>query len=189
MEFPKGFPVKVLLFIGSRQNKIPVELAVSMQKMGSDARYIRIEGSGKNALDFYLTYYLGRIHAKEPLSYFHIISGDSGFDLLIKHLRNKKTLIRRSDTWNDIPFLTGKDKNDRLKHIVKFLENRGDARPRKVAKLSNAINSIFLNSLEKKELDELIQKLIRNNLMKIEGETIHYTLNSGTIALQMETTP
>ena len=80
---------KIHIFLGSNQSKIPVELAIAMQKLGGDAEYIRISGNGKNALDYHIAYYIGELATIEPKANFHIISKDTGFDPLITHLKAK----------------------------------------------------------------------------------------------------
>lgn len=52
-------PFKVKIFLGKHQDKIPVSLATALQALGSDAEYIALDYSGKNALDFHIAYYLG----------------------------------------------------------------------------------------------------------------------------------
>jgi hypothetical protein len=165
-ELPKGYPFKVFLFVGANQTKIPIELVISMQALGSNAEYVRIEGNGKNALDFHITFYLGRLFEKDPTEYFHIISKDSGFDILIKHLKNKKILIQRHNQISEINALkisNSKTIDEKNQVIVDFLIKRGNAKPRKVETLSNAINSLFMRALNK---EELINKLAQKSLLQ-----------------------
>ena len=90
LEILRHHSFRVLVFVGANQSKVPIDLATAMQALGASAQYVKIEGSGKNALDFHIAYYIGEFAAKEPGAHFHIISRDSGFDPLIRHLKNKK---------------------------------------------------------------------------------------------------
>lgn len=99
------FGFKVMVFVGSNQAKIPFELVYSMQMLGSDAEYIKMEGSGQNALDFHIACYAGILSVKNPDSRFFIISRDTGFDPLIKHLSAKKIQITRHDNIDEISIL------------------------------------------------------------------------------------
>lgn len=45
-------PFKVLVFVGANQAKVPFDLAAAMQKLGDNASYIKITGSGQNAFGF-----------------------------------------------------------------------------------------------------------------------------------------
>lgn len=178
---PNDYPFKVILFVGSNQTKIPIELATSMQELGTRAKYVKIEGNGKNALDFHVAFYLGKLFEKDPNGYFHIISKDSGFDLLIKHLREKKVLVQRHNQVNDIPILkisNSKTLSEKIDAIVLFLTNRGNAKPRKIGTLTNAINALFMKTLDTDELEKLTEELIRKNLIVIEDGKIHYKLTA-----------
>ncbi len=66
------------------------------QSLGSNAEYVILEAAGKNALDFHIAYYIGVLSSQEPTAFFHIISKDSGFDPLIKHLKDRKVIAQRS---------------------------------------------------------------------------------------------
>ena len=178
-DLPEDYPFKVILFVGSNQSKIPIELVTSMQLLGSNAEYVRIQGNGKNALDFHITFYLGRLFEKDPNGYFHIISKDTGFDVLIRHLRDKKVLIQRHKQIADIPALkisNSKTLEEKIEVIRDYLISRGNAKPRKVATLSNTINSLFMKVLSDKELNTLIDKLAQKKLITIEETKVHYKL-------------
>lgn len=174
-------PFKVILFVGMNQTKIPIELATSMQELGNDAEYVRIEGNGKNALDFHVAFYIGKFYEKDPQGYFHIISKDSGFDPLIRHLREKKALAQRHNQISDIPILkTSNSKTliEKLEITVNFLINRGNSKPRKIETLKNAINALFMKTLEAEELDRLTKELVKKNLIVIKDGKIHYQLTN-----------
>jgi hypothetical protein len=80
----------VFVFCGANQSKVSFDIVSVLQGMGNRATYVKIGGIGKNALDFHIAYYLGQLAVKEPEAYFHIVSKDTGFDLLIEHMKSKK---------------------------------------------------------------------------------------------------
>ncbi len=86
---------RIKLFIGQAQTKMSVELFEALRPFGTDADVVRISGSGPNALDFHIAFYLGRLAAEFPAARFSIISGDTGFDPLIKHLANQNITCER----------------------------------------------------------------------------------------------
>lgn len=94
-----------MLFCGANQTKVPFEIAATLQKLGPRAEYVKIAGSGPNALDFHIAYYVGYLAADHPGAFFHIISRDKGFDPLIQHLKSKKILAIRSESIADIPLV------------------------------------------------------------------------------------
>lgn len=85
----------IRVFVGESQSKIALDTAKSLQSFGSDADYIQIAGSGSNALDFHLAFYLGRLSLLHPQASFVIVSKDTGFDPLVKHLNRLGTACRR----------------------------------------------------------------------------------------------
>jgi hypothetical protein len=65
---------------------------------------VRLASTGRNALDFILTYYVGRAVAFDPTGCFHIVSRDTGFDPLIEHLLSKRIDARRHDSFATLTF-------------------------------------------------------------------------------------
>jgi hypothetical protein len=95
------FCVKV--FLGARNTKLARELVIGMQKLGSRGEYVELDISGHNALDFHIAYYLGVFSQTDPQGFYHVISKDTGFDPLIKHLKKQKLICVRSDSIEKMP--------------------------------------------------------------------------------------
>src|SRR5215207_4198920 len=91
--------VSFTLLIGPRQTKLDVCLVEKLFEHATSVQLVRLASSGRNALDFILTYYLGRAVAFDPTGCFHIISRDTGFDPLIEHLLSKRIDARRHDSF------------------------------------------------------------------------------------------
>jgi len=124
LEILANHPFRILVFVGASQAKIPYELAAAMQQLGDNAQYVKIGGNGKNALDFHLAFYVGELVAKEPEAYFHVISKDTGFDPLIKHLKARKVRIQREKDLAEIPVLrmsAATSDDEKIAAIVKNL--------------------------------------------------------------------
>lgn len=173
--------VRVIVFVGPHQTKIAFEKAAALQRMGANAEYVRLSGGGSNALDFHIAYYLGQLTTKDPTAYFHIISRDTGFDPLVKHLKERKLRASRVPTIGEIPILKPVDPKsspDRVALIVADLQKRGAARPRTVATLSGTISATFQNQLTAEEVSSLISDLKKKGLVKIEGTKVTYNLPS-----------
>lgn len=98
----KSGAFKVMVFVGAGQSKVSLELAQALQAFGADAGYLQIAGNGSNALDFHIAYYIGRLAAQHPGAAFTIVSKDTGFDPLIKHLATLKIACRRVKAIGDI---------------------------------------------------------------------------------------
>ena len=179
LELLAEHPLKVYVFVGENQAKIPFDLADSMQLLGKDARYIKIAGAGQNALDFHIAYYVGLLAAKEPDASFYVISKDRGIDPLIRHLISKKIHIQRQKDLGEIPFLqlsktTSVD--EQIAAIVKNLGGRGQSRPRKVKTLQNTINSLFTKKLNQEELTALVKELQKRKLIVVDQSNVSYKL-------------
>lgn len=87
----------VVVFVGAQQHRLPFDFACSMQAIGDRGRYIKIGGSGRNALDFHIAFYLGELLQQQPASSFRIVSKDAGFDPLIAHLVERGFDVARID--------------------------------------------------------------------------------------------
>lgn len=76
----------IKVFTGAQQRKVELSLAQALQRFGACAEWIQITGSGKDALDFHIAFYIGRLSAGHEDASFTIVSRDTGFDPLVKHL-------------------------------------------------------------------------------------------------------
>lgn len=179
IEILKKHPFKIFVFVGENQVRIPFEIADALQQFGSEAKYIKISGNGQNALDFHIAFYIGQLSFEDPEGYFHIISKDTGFDPLVKHLRGRKMKVNRVSDLAEIPILrisNTTNKSEKIDAIVRNLSGRGQSRPRKVKTLSNTINSLFTNRLEEKELASVIKVLQEKKYIHLNQENVSYNL-------------
>jgi len=166
---------QIIVFVGDKQSKIPIELVLSMQSFGAKAEYIQITGSGRNALDFHIAYYLGVLTERNPKGIFHVISKDTGYDQLIKHLQEKKIRVARRRDLFDIPCLSyKKPEGEQLSAIVKTLSAKGNSRPRKVETLKNFIKSAFGNNLEAERISDLVRDLEEQKYITLKQENVTY---------------
>lgn len=164
---------QVRVFVGANQSKIPIELAEPMQRLGDKAEYVTISGSGKNALDFHIAYYLGELAERDANGYFHVISKDTGFDQLIKHLKSRKLHVARHANIALIPLLSSvddKSQDELVAAAVKKLKARGTSRPRKMKTLTNTIKSDFANQLDAKKVANLIGELRKQGYVVVDDK-------------------
>ncbi|WP_416190989.1 PIN domain-containing protein [Neisseria sp. CCUG12390] len=79
----------IWLFLGKLQQKtLSVELCEVLCRFGKNVHFVRVAKTGKNALDFYLAYYLGKITEQDNEALICILSRDGGFDVLVEHLED-----------------------------------------------------------------------------------------------------
>lgn len=180
LELLAKHPVQLYVFVGANQAKVPFDLALTLQELGERGKYIKIEGSGRNALDFHIAYYLGELASKQPDAHFHIISKDTGFDPLVRHLRARKIRIQREKDLAEVPMLgmsASVSSDEKITAIVKNLEARGQSKPRKVKTLANAINSLFSKNLGEAELLGLVNELKQRKLISVSDDKVAYHLS------------
>jgi PIN domain len=97
--------LKIFIFVGCAQVKIPFELVREAHQLGASVEWIGVEGTGPNALDFHIVFYLGQISLRSPTSNYVILSRDRGFDPLIQHLTKLGISCRRIE---HLDLLSGK---------------------------------------------------------------------------------
>lgn len=76
----------IWLFLGVNQKNLSVELVKSLLRFGECVHLVQLQKSGKNALDFYLSYYLGQITTTDKNAMIGILSRDGGYDVLVEHI-------------------------------------------------------------------------------------------------------
>jgi hypothetical protein len=174
-----GGVFKIKVFLGASQTKIPLEIARAIQAFGADAEYIQIDGHGSNALDFHIAYYIGRLAAEFPDSYFHIISKDTGFDPLIKHLKDQKIYCQRATSIIDIPLIkisNTKSIPEKLDAVIDNLLKRKASKPRTLKTLGTTIKALFVNQLSDDELASLLDQLVERGVIKVLDGKVSYEL-------------
>jgi hypothetical protein len=96
--------VSFTLLLGAKQTKLNAVLVEKLLEHAAAVELIRLSSGGKNALDFALSYYLGRKVLADPTAYFHVITKDKGYDPLIEHLRSRHINARRHDDFSTLTF-------------------------------------------------------------------------------------
>jgi hypothetical protein len=174
-------PFKIKVFLNANQTKIPLEMARAIQMFGPDAEYIQIDGNGSNALDFHIAYYIGRLAAETPDAYFHVISKDTGFDPLIKHLKTQKILCQRCKSIAEIPLVkisNTKSDQEKVDAIIENLEKRKASRPRTLKTLRSTIKALFANNLAEEELEVILSELSKRRVIQIDDGKVSYEMAS-----------
>jgi hypothetical protein len=174
-----GKASKVMVFVGATQAKLPFDLAEAMQRMGGKAEYIKISGVGPNALDFHIAFHIGHMSAKDPTARFHIVSKDTGFDPLIKHLQSNQIMATRSATIAGIPFdKSGKKRtpDEMARMFVEMLRLPKATKPRSEKTLSSAIAAYFNRQLSDQEVSAVVASMRRSGFIAIDGAKVVYSL-------------
>jgi hypothetical protein len=168
---------KVIVFVGATQGKVSVDIAMALQSMGSNAEYVKIASNGKNALDFHIAYYIGKLVAQDPTAYFHVISKDTGFDPLIQHLKTQKVLAARVPDIESISMLKQvdtKSPSERAQVYITKLRDPKVTRPRAVKTLTSSIGSFFQKQLSESDVQAVVQELQNVGFVSVEGNKVVY---------------
>jgi len=188
----EGEPFHVLVFVGASQAKVTFELVSVLQRMGERAEYIKATGSGRNAVDFHIAYYMGQIAAREADAAFYLVSKDTGFDPLLQHLRDRKITAQRVKSVADLPLAkaatsragaerassakaaASKPAPDPASLVIAKLVHGRAARPRTVKTLTSAIHSLFQRKLPEAEVAAIIAELARRGIIVVNQSRISY---------------
>lgn len=194
-------PSRLRIFVGYQQAKVPFELAQTMQSLGARAEYVQISGSGRNALDLHIAFYIGRLSAQDPDAAFHIVSKDRDYDVLIKHLQSKGIACRRTATVDEAAAMKAPAKAkhtpgptaptaaataaaarptapDRLAPVITHLRNLKASRPRKVRTLTSTLKAKFAKDGSEREVQALVEELRRRGAIVVDGTNVTYQLDS-----------
>jgi hypothetical protein len=92
----------VHLFLGPLNKKLDVEVVERLLEHSQAVKLIRSPKPGKNALDFVLAYHLGQAVQTDPKAYFHLVTGDEGFDSLVELLKARHVKVKRHSSWQGL---------------------------------------------------------------------------------------
>lgn len=166
---------RVMIFYGVTQKKLPEELVVQAQPLGARLKWIKISGQGPNALDFHIAFYLGQELAKSPTSECAILSRDTGFDPLIRHLQ---ALGHRSSRVNSLkdafPAHERTADADHFTRLVTLLKKE-KALPTKPKGLAGKVRSWFPRLTDGERL-VLVQRLFKESRVRESGKLLTYNL-------------
>jgi hypothetical protein len=170
--------LKIFIFVGCAQTKIPFELVREAHQLGESVEWIGVEGTGPNALDFHIVFYLGQISLQAPTSNYIILSRDRGFDPLIQHLAKLGISCRRIDR---LELLSGESElilsQDFLSDIAfsKLSAVAAKSRPKKRSTLYTYIKSILTKyHPTDAEIKQLLDTWFVNGKVTEVKDKIHY---------------
>jgi len=179
LDLLRGGPNRIKIFVGANQAKLSSDIAMTIQTFGADAEYIRIDGNGKNALDFHIAFHLGRLAKEHPDSSFYVISHDGGFDPLIRHINAQKITCRRLESVEEMaPAKVNKPLSigEKCDLIIAKLTKSKTNRPRKEKTLLSFINAQFAGNLAEDDVKKIVELLVKRQVTIIEANKVQYQL-------------
>ena len=177
----KGEQFRVWIFLGESNTKVKKEVVLAMQQLRDRLEIIDMKGSGKNALDFHIAYYLGSLAKEDPNGFFHIISADTGFEPLIEHLRSKHMLAVRSESIEAMPCLQPPKKanvslseKELLDLVIADLRKKKASKPGKLKTLLGTIRAVCGKELPDSKIDSVFKSLVKLSYVKVEGTKVQF---------------
>ncbi|MFH0802783.1 MAG: PIN domain-containing protein [bacterium] len=169
---------QIIIFVGGSQKSVPIELVTNAQKLGSRIEWEKVEGNGRNALDFFIACHLGRVFERSPQLNCIVLSKDKGFDPLLRHLNKNGLKCKRInslmelDLKVDVVDIEGEPNYKRVVELLRKSEKK--SRPRRRKTLSQHISSMFQKNIEQKEIDRIIDILFANKMISETNNAISY---------------
>ncbi|MFL6549028.1 MAG: PIN domain-containing protein [Povalibacter sp.] len=182
--------VFVPFFFGASQKTVRTDFLKAALKLGDRFLPIDIEGQGRNALDFHIAFYLGEYLAANPKANCVILSKDTGFDPLAKHLRGREFSVRRAETIAEAFGGAPRQKPTKVKAVVAtpkpktqepaplasvsvlaWLEEMSPrTRPRKRKGLIAHLHNHFGKKISEAQLHQIVDQLIaQKKISETEG--------------------
>lgn len=93
---------RAIIYVGAEQNPPKAASKKATAHRFQRVDFQKIEGTGKNALDFHIAFQLGRIIETEPETECIVLSADKGFDPLLSHLNKNGLSCRRVNTMGEL---------------------------------------------------------------------------------------
>ena len=93
---------RAIIFVGANQNPPKASRKPATAHRFSRVVFLKISGTGKNALDFHIAFELGRTFETSPDTQCFVLSGDKGFDPLLSHLKNNGMHCRRIENIEEL---------------------------------------------------------------------------------------
>lgn len=153
---------QVVVFVGKNQTKISIDTVIKTQVLGKSVVWMKMDGSGRNALDFHIAYYLGHFTASLEAAKLEcnifVVSKDGDYDILINHIQSLGHSCRRLIALDVAAEAAAKQVVPETS-LAKDLEGRG------VAEVAPALKIDALPSDSNKQIKFETESDVLNNLI------------------------
>ncbi len=174
------YDMKIL--VGKNQTKIPIDLVLQTQQLGKSLEWLKVNGQGKNALDFYIAFYIGKYIEAKKYSSFMIVSKDTGYDPLIEHINEitGSKIVKRVTNITQVSHkLLDKSITPEMKKVIDQLRKiQGNKRPKKRTTLSGFATSVFANNKSTEEINEILEGLYVRKFISEANGIIKYDIDN-----------
>lgn len=173
-------PSTLTIIAGANQTKMNTGMVEEMMKHADSVQLIRLESSGKDAVDFTVAFYLGRKAVTDPGAHYHIVSKDTGFDPLIGHLKSRQIKVKRHDGFSSLlSGAPGKAASRPVAHpvdrIKEMLRRSPKNRPGKETTLLRYVRHALGTEGTDKTAGEIVGAMKKDGTVKVyENQAVTY---------------
>ncbi len=170
----ESYNVKII--VGASQNKIPFDLVTAAQAFGSNIEWVKIDASGKNALDFHIAYFLGKYSQTHPNQKFIVLSKDTGFDPLMRFLNKNGVSCSRINSLLELDrnIKKVKPKDSEIERVTTNLKKiDSNKRPRTRVSLTKHVKTVLNTDIDS-EVQNAIDSLFMLGIVYEEGARVKY---------------
>lgn len=93
---------RAIVFVGAKQEPPKAARRPTTAHRFQRVDFQRVDGSGRNALDFYIAFHLGRTLETAPQTECFVLSRDKGFDPLLVHVNKSGVKCRRIEAIEEL---------------------------------------------------------------------------------------
>jgi hypothetical protein len=184
---------KIIVMVGLDQENKAIEFISKIIKNVSSIELIKINGRGKNAMDFFIAFYLGKYYKEIKDSKIIISSKDKGYDPLIKHLDGCGMSIEKINVDNIVENIESKIKESKthikkqdnkknedennniiISYLQKQTKSQKSKRPQKLVTLENYLYTHFAQKISMEKIKKSINFMKENNYINILNNKIKY---------------
>ena len=172
---------RVVIFVGASQKSVPFDLVTNAQRLGSRIEWQKVSGEGRNALDFFIAWHLGRVMDKPHKPECIVLSRDKGFDPLLKHLNSSGMKCRRITSLAELRHAhavhpsPAAPEDPQVRRVVELLGKlEKKARPRKRRTLTQSISAMYQKKLSRQDVEGTINTMLARKLITETNGAITY---------------
>jgi len=173
----KKINAKIVVLVGLHQAKRSFDFADKLLDSVYSVELLKVKANGeKDALDFFIAYYLGVYTNSNKKLKFTICSNDKGYDPLINHLRGNGINIKRLEFRNEPKvkaiqkpqeqsnlFEADKDYKNAFNSINKMRGNK----PRTLKRFESNLKSLY-KTIEPEKINKIIDEFKNHKYIEVD---------------------
>jgi PIN domain len=174
---------RAILFLGANHASVNRTLFTGAVKLGERLKLVEIEGSGKNALDFHIAFYLGQLLTRNPDLKCVVLSKDKGFAPLVKHLAACGFNVEQADALATGKVADAKSEPAADSHyarVIKVLKKQDKrALPHTLEKLQKHVANMVKGRGVDDQVPKFVKRLFKDGLVMEQGKVLAYPGRDG----------